>query len=155
MAEKRKHAISFSYELGGQPHRVRLYRSECWPSVEGATEGLYRLKVDRTWVSAGEKYTFFTFSAAMSFVVDLIGKKVGADPLRAPWPPVMPGDPIRAPKRPWLTNIPLDLERTTTSSGPLLGRDGRYYVLVFLYGHGRHLVPLDACEEVSDVDCRH
>lgn len=124
--------------------KVELFPAALWPAqfpsgVESAA-GLYRLRVDRAWITERGKWSWYTLDAAMAWVARQVaaGLGQGSAPRRErpeDNPPRIPvGFRLRAPTGRRMDDgtpegAPL-YSRTTTKTIPFRGHGGQWLVFV-------------------------
>jgi len=101
---------------------IELFRARDFPGFKDAPDGLYRLRVDRSWHCAGERYTFISLAdvwAVLGF---------GQLPAIGPEPDLPKGSRVRVP-----SNIvdgvgPIQYTQTFTASAPFRLDASRWHV---------------------------
>lgn len=139
----------------GNGVKVELFPAECWPGQfarAADAAGLFRLRVNRSWVMERGKWTWYTLQDALSWVATqtAAGLGVGDAPRRdrpeGHAPRIPRGFRLRAPTgRRYDDGTPEGApmySKTTTLTVPFLGHDGRAWV--FVVGQERP-VPLSEC----------
>lgn len=126
--EKRQESTSIllriSRKSGRKTMRVGLYPAEQWPA-QGGTPGRYRVLVDRRWHGRGHQ--FMDMSAVLELCRRLIDGRAAP---ACPACPVGRGDEVRVPSPLMDLRMGGSHTRTRVQSDPILGADGRWWVLV-------------------------
>lgn len=141
--DNRKFSGSVSIRLGAQRVKLELSPAE----LHGGAEGLFRVRVGRRWhdhQDGGPLY--FDRSGLAEFVAALVFDEQ-LPPL--PEAPVLPRN-TRVSAKFWHNDSP-HWEAVWTSTPPIRGHDGRFYVGVMTYEAGFIFVPVD---DVTIVDMR-
>lgn len=134
---KPKPALRISIATADETVKVRLY-----PAGEfGGPDGLYRLKIGRTWAQTDQKYVFFTAGAALEFAARYAGLE--QEPL--PCPSLSRQSRVRV-------AVPdgdggAVVEKCFAHSPPFQGMDGRWRIFVLTSRGVRDYL----CDEVTSV----
>jgi len=116
--------LRISRKRGCNPIRIGLFPAEQWPE-RGGTTGRYRVLVDRRWHGRGHR--FMDMAAVLELCRRLIeGRAAPACPAC----PVARGDEVRVPSEMMDLRMGGASVRTRVMSEPILGADGRWWVLV-------------------------
>lgn len=141
MADHRQksHAILLR-PAGKTPITLELFDAALWPN-QPYDDGLYRVRIGDKWHCPTGRYSFLTLAAVGELVATLLAG--GTPPQADPAPHL----PAKADVRAYLDDL------TPFATGwvyvpPHREADGRWYVWLYLYGHGRRKVP---CNDVTLV----
>ncbi|MDK2955394.1 MAG: hypothetical protein PWQ57_890 [Desulfovibrionales bacterium] len=158
--DHRKPCAASTITLPGRPPvRIELFDAMLWPQAPGARAGLYRVRRDRVWIMAPDKFTFFTPTAlgrllAAELAAGLSNGLPGA-PEPAP-PELAVGDSVRlrAPGR-MEPGAPIGWRYGRVIEAPLQTVDGRWSALVYFWD-GRRTERIDVAllERVRRAACQ-
>lgn len=147
MAEKRQKTISLLLKNEGKTAvKIELFDAQEWAGLSGAGPGLYRVRVNGKWYCLqGKQYTFLTLDGVSKLFGHEISIAMGSNSHSEEMPVVPVGASVRVPNgRHCGSKTLFDVTRTSTE--PLQGIDGRWYVGVIMIGRGTVLVPVDTIE---------
>lgn len=143
MADERKktHSVLLSVNSNGKSKKtsIELFKAALWPE-NGATEGLFRLRIGGKWHCAPGAYTFFTAPAVGGLVASLLA----GDEVDVPPCPEGFESPVRVsvPLENCEADAPIKSTGGWTVTPPHLGPDGRWWMWVSTYD-GKRLCPCD------------
>jgi len=123
---------------------LEVFSAEQWPEQREADTGLYRVRVNKRWVSiGGQKYTFFTPEQLGQLLAKELTAPGWLEALQRPAPDFRKGQ--------WVSwRKPSGLSHTTKlTSDPILWADGQWRVLISDYKHGVILV---CCDELARLN---
>jgi hypothetical protein len=147
MAEQREKLGSVLLRIGSKDRKGRIlevYSAEQWPEQREADTGLYRVRINKRWVSiGGQKYTFFTPEQLGQVIAKELTTPGALVALERPAPDFRKGQ--------WVSwRKPSGASHTTKlASDPVLWVDGQWRVLISDYKHGVILV---CCDELVSLD---
>ena len=137
MAEKRKFESVICVKIGAKTSfKIELFPAEQW--VESA-QGRYRLRINRRWHDGADGKPAYL---DMVQVAALVGSLAKGGDLELPQKPDLPAKTRVSAPNGNIIGGKMQYDGCWTSTEPILGYDGVWYVVVFLYGKGDVLMPV-------------
>ena len=138
----RKFSGSISVRIGTKRTKLELSPAE----LHDGQAGLFRLRLGRRWIDTLEgELRFFDRAALATLIAETALGELKELPSK---PPVL-SVKTKVSAKFWLEDTPHQ-EATWTSTPPIRGYDGRFYVGVMTYAAGFIFVP---CEDVTVRSC--
>ena len=133
--DNRKFSGSISVRIGTKRIKIELSPAE----IHDGQPGLFRVRIGRRWVDAPEgTLLFFDRTALASLIAEAALGELEVLPSE---PPSLPRN-TRVSVKFWIDDSPHQ-EATWTSTLPIRGYDGKFYVGVMTYAAGFIFVPVE------------
>lgn len=146
MAEQREKSGAVLLRFQGKSRKLELFPAEAWPEEPAAETGTFRVRAGGRWLGP-DKYTFYTLDGLARLLAGEIALALGRDAACTPARPDIPrGSRVRVWHGEVLGGVPMQCSLATACTEPVQTLDGRWHVVVSLYGKGMVHVP---CEHVE------
>lgn len=148
MAEHREKSGAVLLRFQGKTRKLELFPAEAWPEEPAAEAGTFRVRAGGRWLGP-DKYTFYSPDGLARLLTGEIAAALGREAADAPPRPDLPrGSRVRVWHGEVVEGMPTQSCLATTCTEPVQLLDGRWRVVVALYGQGMVHVP---CEHVERV----